>query len=206
MIGLAVTSDGRIGETMVEVPAWTWALGVCLLAWSFRRLALHSGIALMGGISTPAARPTFSLGRAHFETVETPIPRSDARVPNPGTETPEVGVERVSTWISASRRARVSFRNAGSTLTRGVLARLWSLLRRNRAQETRIQIIGRRALGPRQQIVVTRVWETEYALLFGDGAVPVVLDKRRIGKRTQSQSRRELRERPAVRRARSVPQ
>lgn len=206
MIGLAVTSDGRIGETMVEVPPWTWPLGVCLLAWIFRRLALHFGIALMGGISTPAARPAFSLGRAHFEMVETPIPRSHARVPSPGTETPESGVEPVSTWISTSRSALVSFRNAGPTLTRGVVARLWSLLSRNRAQETRIQIIGRRALGPRQQIVVTRVWETEYALLFCDGAVPVVLDKRRMGRRTQSQSRRELRERPAVRRARSVSQ
>lgn len=190
---------------MFEVPAWTWPLGVCLLVWIFRQLALHSGVALVAGIGTPAARPAFSPNRSPIATDKAPVSCIHGHVPSSGTESPADGVESASTWISASKRTLAPFRNPGRALKQGILARLWSLLSRNRTQETRIQIIGRRVLGPHQQIVVTKVWETEYALLFGDGAVPVVLDKRRMGKRIRSQSRRELRERRVVRRAGSVP-
>jgi hypothetical protein len=132
------------------LPVWFWPLLVCLAAWLFRRWMLR-GENSMAGRAGPIGP-----GWIAFTPKATP---SGATMPL-----------RSGGWMPDGLLRRLSESLAG----------LWHLTGSRNVATDQIAVLGRRMVGPQQQVLVIRAGDEEHTLLLQGGGPALLLSTRAV--------------------------
>jgi hypothetical protein len=145
------------------LPVWFWPLLVCLAAWLFRRWMLRGEISLAG-------RPARS-GRGWMVSAR--------KATSPGTAEPS----RRGAWMPDGLLRRLTESLAG----------LWQFTGGRGAVNDGIAVLGRRMVGPQQQVLILRAGDHEHTVLLQGGGPALLLSSRPVkvdGPREQRPFRR----------------
>jgi hypothetical protein len=132
------------------LPVWFWPLLVCLGAWLFRRWMLRGAFSPVDRRGPSGTGWMLSVRKATPSGPTKPLP--------------------IAGWMPDSLLRRLSTSLAG----------LWHRTGSHGAGPDPIAVLGRRVVGPQQQVLVVRAGDQEHTVLLQGGAPALLLSTRAV--------------------------